>query len=110
MDEKKIVAEEKQNEQTVTVESKPKFGTRIKAFFGRNKKKFIIAGLGAAGIAAGVLVKQRKDKLRAAEEADEAERAALAEDWYNRGLLAGQAALPEETSESTESTTEDEGY
>lgn len=109
MEEKKIVNEEEKKTETVevTVEAKPKFGARVKGFFKRHKTKFIIAGLGAAGIAAGALVKQHKDKVREQEEADEAERTALAEEWYNRGLTAGQASLPEST-ESTESTTEDE--
>lgn len=106
---KKVEKEEIEATGEVTVEpEKPKFGARVKGFFARNKKKFIIGGLAAAGIAAGALVKNHRDKLRAEEEADEAERTALAEDWYERGLAAGRA-LPEATdSEVTEDANEEE--
>ena len=108
MDEKKIMATEEVKDVEVIDETKPKFGTRVKSWFSRNKKKFIIAGLGAAGIAAGVLVKQHKDKLRAEEAEDDAARAELAEEWYQRGLDAGRNALPEATDSETASETDEE--
>ena len=109
MNEKKIVEMEETNGEVI-VETKPKFGDKVKSFFSRNKKKFIIAGLGAAGIAAGVLVKNHKDKLRAEEEADEAERNALAEDWFSRGLEAGRSSIPETIEEPVEVMNEEESY
>ena len=112
MDEKTIgnqVQNQNEGNQTPTNEApKHKFGEKVKGFFSRNKKKFIIGGLAAAGIAAGALVKNHRDKVRDAEAEDEAARAELAEEWYNRGLAAGQGALPEPESEVADDTDTEE--
>ena len=101
--------QEQQNEgnQTPNEAPKQKVGTKVKAFFSRNAKKFVIGGLAGAGIVAGILVKKHRDEVRAAEAEDEAERTALAEEWYERGLAAGQGALPEPTEADSETNEEE---
>lgn len=89
MDNEKVVEINKEENETpvVVVETKPKLKDRAKAFWKKNKVK-ILMGVGAALAVGGtVAYKAIKDKNDEASAQEEAERAELAEEWYQRGLL-----------------------
>lgn len=94
---KKVIDMEQAAEDNVSVETKPTAKDKAKSWWKRNKKKILIgvgAVLAVGGMAAAKTIKDRRDDAAAQDEAD---RQALAEDWYQRGLEEARSApaIPE---------------
>lgn len=96
MDNEKKVIDMEQGNGTVPVIVEPKksMKEKAKAWWDRNKKKILIGGvavLTAGGMAAAKAYKDRKEEEAAQ---TEAERNALAEEWFQKGLEEARASAP----------------
>lgn len=89
---KKVIDMEQAVEAEVTIETKPSAKDKVKAWWGRNKKKILI-GVGAVlAVGGAAAVKTIKDRKEDAYAQAEAERQELAEEWYQRGLEEARTA------------------
>lgn len=102
------MVEAEQNAQETVIETKPKFGAKVKAWAKRNKRKILIvagAALAVGGAAAAKAYKDRKDEAAAQSEAEQAQ---LAEEWYQKGLLEAHESSGTDTAIETEYASVDE--
>lgn len=114
--EKKVLeneeVKEEKSETNPVIETKPTFKQKLKKFWDKAKKPVLIVGAAGLTIAGGVLVdKMRKEKNAEIAEL-KADREKLAEDWFNRGMLAAHPAddpdpEPEEEVEAIEADYEE---